>query len=314
MLLGLCSSHWSVVWFILELNTISICYLILLDIRKVKINDSSVFFYYLVQVFSSFILVCRVFLFSIFYFSLVLMLMVFLKMGGWPLHLWYIKIFDKLDMSYNSIIFLSTLQKVLPIFILSFFLFSPLLFYLFSFFCFWTIFISIIYLFYGDCLSFKSIIALSSLNSNGWMFLSLVSSLAVYFIFFFLYSFSLLVVLLYSFSSLLKNSFIVGIISFISILLFSSLGGLPPFTIFWGKLLVVKFLLLSYFPFELIFFIIIGSCLVLYYYMYIFLIDCMTGFVKNNISISLGLDYYLNFVFTVSLFSFLGIFSYLLYS
>lgn len=308
--LGLCRSHWSVLWFFLEVNTLRFCYILLLDLISKNVKDNSSFFYFLIQVFSSFMMIRIIFLFRRVYFSVIFILIIFFKMGGWPLHLWYIKVFNKLFLGFNSILFLSTIQKILPIFILSFFLFDLFNFYLFVFLSFWTILSSLVVLGGRDFFSLKRVIALSSLNSNGWMFFSLYSSLVLYSLFFLLYSFSLILVLLYSYSGGCKNTFNFGLNSFISIFLFSSLGGLPPLSIFWGKMIVVKMIILRSFPTEIVFFIVLGSCLILYFYMFMYLNDSITSFIKRGYSFFHGIFYYLSYSFLIVFISFLSLFSF----
>jgi NADH:ubiquinone oxidoreductase subunit 2 (subunit N) len=49
----------------------------------------------------------------------------------------------------------------------------------------------------------------------------------------------------------------------------ANIGGIPPLTIFWGKILVIKTLLESGFPTEIVLVIIALACFFLYFYMWI---------------------------------------------
>lgn len=139
------------------------------------------------------------------------------------------------------------------------------------------------------------------------MFLSIYSSVILYRLFFTLYSFSLILVLLYSYSRDKKNKFNLGLNSLMSVFLFSSLGGLPPLSMFWGKIMVVKFIILRFFPIETIFFIVLGSCLILYFYIFMYLNDSLTIFIKRGYSFFQGFFHFLNYIFLIIFISFLGL-------
>ena len=136
----------------------------------------------------------------------------------------------------KTFLILLTIQKILPIVLLSFLNINLLL--LFTIIIFMTLLTSIINL--KKTSSIKRILGLSSLNNNSWFMISFFLSIKIFFLFLLFYSLSLIVLLKYLIK--IKNYKIKMLIRFwLIILLVSNIGGIPPFSLFWIKSIILKF-------------------------------------------------------------------------
>ena len=146
-------------WFLLELNTVS--FIIILIKRNNYIFDQRIIKYFLFQAITSIFLFLR---FSNKYFADYLVrLFIFMKLGIFPFHLWFINILKDLDPL--KLIILSTTQKVLP--------FRLYQFLEFRFFSHWVLFLSIVGgSLYGRVqIKLINIFGASSIYSTSWVVL-----------------------------------------------------------------------------------------------------------------------------------------------
>ena len=221
------------IWLIIEINTI----LFLSILCSSSAGRKRIIKYFLIQAAASITIVLSLLLVSSnTTFSLLLAQgSLVIKLGAIPGHIWYISIIQ--DLRWLNIFILSTIQKIIPLRILS--RLSPH----FAI----TVFILISRL--GGLLgtksrSIKRLLAYSGVLNVGWLLGSTMSINS--FLFFFLcYFFTIrgVVHILSSNESALmldsKSGFSSADTIFIGALLLS-LAGLPPFINFWAKLLVLK--------------------------------------------------------------------------
>lgn len=198
---------------------------------------SQLILYFLIQALSSFLL-----LISYIYYSRVLItLSLLLKLSIFPFFIWYINVAYRFP---NFILWLvSTLHKLPPILIIKSFtlpIFSDLLWLSILF----TLLIrGIIMLSVNDI---RIVLVISSIGNNSWFILSQMVRLAVFLRFLLFYSFRLFIVL-HTFNSLSKpisqSSFYSSSYPLAFWVLFIS--GMPPFPIFYLKVVVILGLLTS---------------------------------------------------------------------
>jgi NADH:ubiquinone oxidoreductase subunit 2 (subunit N) len=265
-LIGICRTHWLMVWLTLEVNTLAICYKIAKEKKLEKNTERRTFLYYLIQVLASLIIVATASQEINTITQIILIIGVLIKMGAWPLHLWYIKLIESITINDLSLIVIITWQKILPVVILSLMNNSGGTIILVIILATVSIVTPAVNL--KPSSSVKRILALSSLNNNGWLILSSLCSIVLFYTFLLLYSISLLTTLKF-FKRLKLKNFKKQATFWTTLVVVANIGGIPPLTIFWGKILVIKTLLESGFPTEIVLVIIALACFFLYFYMWI---------------------------------------------
>lgn len=194
--------------------------------------------YFLIQTLSSF----TILLSYIYDVSLIITVSMLLKLSIFPFYAWYINVSYRFP---NFILWLSrTLHKVPIILMLIRFhlnLYIPLL---------W-ISILLTVLIRGIMIimvvDLRMLLVISSVGNNSWFIISQMSSLAIFLLFFTVYSLSLFIILL-SFKGMSKPSPLSRPSSYpytLSIWVLS-LSGIPPFPLFYFKILVIYFYTTSY--------------------------------------------------------------------
>nr|YP_009131215.1 NADH dehydrogenase subunit 2 [Cyanoplax caverna]AIA77064.1 NADH dehydrogenase subunit 2 [Cyanoplax caverna] len=276
-ILSLSSLSWFGVWLGMELNLLGIIP-IMAQKGTMESSESSTK-YFVVQASGSGIFFVSAILMSWNYLnwnlgslysftSSDLMLMSLLyKMGAAPFHFWIPSVMSGL--SWDANLFLLTWQKITPLGIISTFLDFSSDMLLFLVIC------SSVFGGIGGInqTSVRSMIAYSSIIHTGWMLSIAKVSLLISYLYFFLYFMIVmfLIILLLNKEASTMTSFsnvffwdFSSRLYFVFILL--SLGGLPPFLGFFGKLLVFMFLT-SVGKFTVGVILILGSILSLYYYL-----------------------------------------------
>lgn len=114
----------------------------------------------------------------------------------------------------------------------------------------------------------KTIMALSSLNNNGWLIIGMLCSPKLCLYFLCLYTLSLKVALK-TFEKITVKRKIIGIKFWEWILITINLGGLPPLSMFWAKLIIIKIIIRSNLPFEVCLILIASAAYILYHYIWI---------------------------------------------
>nr|YP_010164373.1 NADH dehydrogenase subunit 2 [Scyra compressipes]QRM82011.1 NADH dehydrogenase subunit 2 [Scyra compressipes] len=256
-------------WLGLELNLLSFIPLI-----SMKINSflsEAALKYFLIQALGSATLIMASSLYlSLENFSfLLIVLSLLLKLGAAPFYFWFPQVIKGLY--WPQVVILLTIQKIAPMVLLSYFMFSSLInkMLLLS-----SILSAIVGALGGlNTLNLRKIIAFSSINHMSWMLIALIINFSLWFLYFFIYSIiaSSLVVLFnlqqsYFFSDIFNYYQPKSFFSFINPLALLSLGGLPPFTGFIPKWIIIQAMLQSHMYITLLF--LLSSALVtLYYYL-----------------------------------------------
>nr|YP_010937255.1 NADH dehydrogenase subunit 2 [Ixodes loricatus]WKW95212.1 NADH dehydrogenase subunit 2 [Ixodes loricatus] len=284
ILMAISSSFWFAFWMALEINM-----MIFIPMMNSKnfLSSNSMIYYYMIQSMAS-----SLFFFSSifsFYFNnkifiLIIVFSMMIKLAAAPLHSWYPQISDGLN--YFSFFILSTMQKMIPLFIITFYnSVSIIIFIIFS---------SLIGSLGGfNQTSLKKILAYSSITHLSWILTLIMMSQNFWVIYFLIYSFILLKIIFL----LKKNEFslIVNLnlmkVPFLEKLflltLLLSLGGMPPFLGFLTKWMSV-ILIVKKLPLILLF-LIMSSLVNLFFYTRLMfpLVLNFNILMKTHLSISL---------------------------
>lgn len=171
------------------------------------------------------------------YFSDIGAISMCLKLGAAPLHGWFISILK--TCSLRVLFFLSTIQKILPLLVCFNLWLKPWLLVILSAITFILILLST-----PGVVNINKILGLSSVMNLIWFLLSVQTSYLTFFLFFIVYT-SILLCLILVLLNLIVTRFIeLGGVSVrqktLLVYLFISLGGIPPFLGFLGKICVLK--------------------------------------------------------------------------
>ena len=269
VLLAISSSSWFGVWIGLELNLIRFIPLI-----ANKINpyfSEAALKYFLVQALAStFIIISRSLLLIFIDLSYYLILIALLiKLGAAPFHFWFPQIIEGL--AWSQTIILITIQKLAPIFLISYLITNSNLVS--------TIILSrILTALVGalgglNIIKLRKIIAFSSINHISWILIAVSISETIWLTYFLFYSLiSTSVVLLFQTTHLFSLHNITNlnfnnslfILTFPTSLL--SLGGLPPFSGFLPKWIIIQTIITKGLIVPLAF-LLISSLITLYFYL-----------------------------------------------
>nr|YP_011010524.1 NADH dehydrogenase subunit 2 [Haloveloides sundaensis]WPW47165.1 NADH dehydrogenase subunit 2 [Haloveloides sundaensis] len=243
------SENWFSMWMGLEINMLS--FIPILKKEKSKNSSEAKMMYFLIQSLSSI-----VFLFTIIMTpttmylnqmntSMMLMNMaMFMKMGMAPMHMWFINMMNKI--SWDNCLILMTWQKIGPMFMLTNMNTSKMMIMIMA------IFSAMVGAIGGiNQTSMKKILAFSSVNHMGWMFICMKYDNEMWIKYLIIYSLLLVPLVMF----LKKNS-----INYINqmtinmksnmqkmniIIMMMSIGGLPPFIGFLPKWMVIQSILPS---------------------------------------------------------------------
>nr|YP_009485604.1 NADH dehydrogenase subunit 2 [Acanthaspis cincticrus]ASK05194.1 NADH dehydrogenase subunit 2 [Acanthaspis cincticrus]AVZ00740.1 NADH dehydrogenase subunit 2 [Acanthaspis cincticrus] len=271
-LLTLSSETWLGMWMGLEMNLIA--FIPILYKSKNIMASESCMIYFLIQSLGSILMLVSVlsnslitmsqFVIDYFFYS-TLMFSMFIKLGVPPFHFWFPEILDK--MSWIDCMILMTWQKIAPLSILS--LVSdksnmlPVI-----------IILSTITGAIGGLnqTSLRKIMGYSSINHMGWMIACMKFSNELWMKYLVIYSI-ILMMMIYTFntySSYTINQFTSTMSSFMEksliIILFMSLGGLPPFLGFLPKWMVIQELIYSN-SYTMLMIMIMSVLITLFYYL-----------------------------------------------
>lgn len=295
------------VWIGLEINLLSFIPLIIN--RNNLITTEAALKYFLNQVLASLVLLFLIifiinnFIFIFFNniyrrFMNLIICTILIKIGAAPFHFWLPQVIDKIRWINN--LFLITIQKIAPIIILSYIINSIFLRLI-------VVFNIIIRAIRGfNQTSLRKIIAFSSINHIGWIFIGLIFNDALWLNYFIFYRlFSIAIVLIFKRFNLffIKQTFSLKINYLQKILIFCSflsLGGLPPFLGFFPKWTIIQFL--TRFNIPLLVIIVFCSLVILYFYLRI----CYSAFILyNDFNIWKIINLKINFLILLNLFTIL---------
>nr|YP_010636272.1 NADH dehydrogenase subunit 2 [Xeruca formosensis]WBQ48741.1 NADH dehydrogenase subunit 2 [Xeruca formosensis] len=309
--ISISSPSWFGVWVGLELNLMS--FIPLISLKMNSYFSEAALKYFLIQAMGSALLISSSFLFiSLTSISLSLILFsLLLKMGSAPFHFWFPQVME--GILWPQVFLLSTIQKVAPLTLISYLMVSEMLSKL-------TILTAISSAVIGalgglNLMLLRKIIAFSSINHLSWMLIAVSMSDTFWLFYFLIYSLILLSITsmffslqTYTLPSLIKSnqnsSFFPLLISFN----FLSLSGLPPFTGFVPKWMLIQ-IMLNQKLFLPIFFLLFSALITLYFYLriiipFILIIGPKMSFNKKFKSFTLSTPS----VIIKTLFNFLGLF------
>nr|UBU97792.1 NADH dehydrogenase subunit 2 [Dardanus aspersus] len=241
-LLSISSTSWFGAWIGLELNLLS--FIPIMITMNDQYSSEAALKYFLIQALGSSLVMTTVALMMLYNEQIYILLFsaLALKLGAAPFHFWFPEVMSEL--SWPKAIILMTIQKVAPLFLLCYLASEELIskyFYAFA-----LISAAMGALGGLNQTSLRKIMAFSSINHMGWLLISALiseSMMIMYFLFYCLISFSVVITFQYGqmfhFKHLMtaKTSTSIKILAFMSLL---SLGGLPPFTGFFPKWMVIQ--------------------------------------------------------------------------
>nr|ACI29352.1 NADH dehydrogenase subunit 2 [Myrmeleon immaculatus] len=245
-IISISSNSWLGAWMGLEINLLSFIPL-LTNLKSLTSTESSLK-YFIVQALASTTLLFVILVMSFyqnFYFeynshlNIILNSALLMKMGAAPFHAWFPEVMEGLNWLMSFI--LMTWQKIAPMILISYCLLNEFIF-----------FIIIISIFVGSVGGFnqtnlRSLMAYSSINHLGWMLSSLFISINYWIMYFTFYSILSLSIVysfyqlnIFYFSQIFSNLTNNPILKFSLFCNFLSLGGLPPFTGFLPKWIIIQ--------------------------------------------------------------------------
>jgi len=251
------------IWIRLELNILRFLPIISSK-ENVEIENSIK--YFLIQRWASITFLIRFFFFFVVNnnFFILINLRLFIKLGISPFHSWFISILK--TSSLNTLFILSTLQKIIPLIIIFNTKVNSILILI-------VIFLTLIFILslLPSTININKVLALSSINNIIWLIISTLFSLKIILLFISVYIYILLgVVIIYNFYSLSVFNQINSIVfldKFSILMIFISLGGMPPLLGFLSKMLILKILISNFIRMVLVFIIVMSSLLLLYFYL-----------------------------------------------
>lgn len=272
-IISISSSSWLGIWIGLEINLLSFIPLII-DNKNILSRESAIK-YFLTQTFASliFLFVSIIYIIKfnllfnlhhLLYQNLIINSTILLKIGAAPFHFWFPNVIEGLSW-INSFILL-TWQKLAPLIILSYSLFSEILY----------IFIGLSTLIGAigglNQTSLRKILAYSSINHIGWLLTALLFNNILWLIYFTLYviiNFSIILIFymlnLFNVNQIFIFNNTFPILKFCLLINFLSLGGLPPFLGFFPKWIIIENLISTNNLF-ILFFIVIIALVTLFFY------------------------------------------------
>nr|QKY63779.1 NADH dehydrogenase subunit 2 [Dipetalogaster maximus] len=265
------SDTWLGMWMGLEMNLIS--FIPLLYKSKNMASSESCMIYFLIQSLGSMLMLISVLLNSSImispimgeeFINMALMLSMMIKLGVPPFHFWFPEILEK--MSWVNCTILMTWQKIAPLCVLSYIINSPILPIII------TLTVTVGAIGGLNQTSLRKILGYSSINHMGWMIACMKFNNEFWMKYLIIYSIIVIMMttLFNSYSSFFINQMVNSSPTFMEksliIILFLSLGGLPPFIGFMPKWLVIQSMISS--NSAMVMFIMVMSALItLFYYL-----------------------------------------------
>jgi len=268
-LLSISSSSWFGAWIGLELNLISFIPLITIKINS-YFSEAAIKYFLIQALASAFIIISRCLYMSFTLLSSALIsVALLLKLGAAPCHFWFPQVIQGL--SWIQVIILISIQKLAPIFLISYLMTSPALVQI-------IILSAILSAFIGavgglNLIRLRKIIAFSSINHISWILISISLNDIIWILYFSLYVVisSSVIGLFHSLQAsnipdLLNSNHLTSILTLVVPLRLLSLGGLPPFTGFVPKWIVIQIIVINkiFIP---LFFLLLSALITLYFYL-----------------------------------------------
>nr|YP_010579350.1 NADH dehydrogenase subunit 2 [Charybdis annulata]UBD09515.1 NADH dehydrogenase subunit 2 [Charybdis annulata] len=307
-LLSISSTSWFGAWLGLELNLLS--FIPMISTKLCPFLSEAAIKYFLVQALASTILIMSTSMHMHtpdFSYSLILISLM-IKLGAAPLHFWFPQVIEGL--SWPQAFILLTVQKVAPMFLISYLTFTPAL----------TLMIismallsSVIGATGGlNVMKLRKLMAFSSINHMSWMLIAMSLNDMMWLVYFLFYCFTSgsVIILLYSthtysISQILNPNNKSTILSLLIPMNLLSLGGLPPFLGFIPKWIMIQLFSSKTMIFILLV-LLISSLITLYFYLRLFIPMILLSFSSLSSSIKSTLNFSPSYMLIIS--SFLNLF------
>nr|YP_009558826.1 NADH dehydrogenase subunit 2 [Nanosesarma minutum]QBA83273.1 NADH dehydrogenase subunit 2 [Nanosesarma minutum] len=294
-IISISSSSWFGAWIGLELNMLSFVPLITLKMNSYY--SEAALKYFLIQALGSSLFISSSFLSIMFFYIsyIFILLALLLKLGSAPFHFWFPQVMEGLN--WPQIFLLMSIQKLAPMILLSYLLINNFMTKLIILFAILSAMVGAL----GglNLLQLRKILAFSSINHISWMMIAILTGDIFWFIYFIIYMFILLSITsmfynlqVFTFSSIIQsnqNSILHSILISFNLL---SLGGLPPFTGFIPKWMLIQ-MMVNFNMYIPLFFLLVSALITLYFYlriiiMFILLLNPIMNFNMKYKSITLN--------------------------
>nr|YP_009439701.1 NADH dehydrogenase subunit 2 [Charybdis natator]ATG83221.1 NADH dehydrogenase subunit 2 [Charybdis natator] len=272
-LLSISSTSWFGAWLGLELNLLS--FIPLITTKLCPFLSEAAIKYFLVQALASTILIMSssMYMYNVdFSYSLILISLM-IKLGAAPVHFWFPQVIEGL--SWPQAFILLTIQKVAPMFLISYLTFIPMLTLMITF---MALLSSVVGAVGGlNVMKLRKLMAFSSINHMSWMLIAMSLNDMMWLAYFLFYCFTSgsVIILLYSthtysVSNILNQNNKSAILSLLIPMNLLSLGGLPPFLGFIPKWMMIQLFSSKMMIFVLLI-LLISSLITLYFYLRLFI-------------------------------------------
>nr|YP_010535623.1 NADH dehydrogenase subunit 2 [Alectorobius peropteryx]UYB78496.1 NADH dehydrogenase subunit 2 [Alectorobius peropteryx]UYB78509.1 NADH dehydrogenase subunit 2 [Alectorobius peropteryx] len=277
LFIAMSSSSLFFLWISLEVNMMSFIPLMYL---KNSLTMNSIVLYFLVQSFASSIYIFSIsmYLFNpplMKFLPILISLSMLMKLGAAPFHMWFPQVSEGL--SFNSFTILLTIQKMIPLHILSIFKNNVL---------FISIILSALIGSLGgfNQFSLRKILSFSSISHLSWMLTLLMFNSNFWMIYLFIYSLIMKLMMFpinfYMMNYINYNKKINNNTSMLIIISFLSLGGMPPTMGFMMKWLSLK--IIASYSLTMAIPLIISSLINLFFYLRLIYVFLLKNMINNK--------------------------------
>nr|YP_010155132.1 NADH dehydrogenase subunit 2 [Oregonia gracilis]QQX28750.1 NADH dehydrogenase subunit 2 [Oregonia gracilis] len=269
LILSISSSSFFGAWIGLELNLLS--FIPLIAIKMNSYSSEAALKYFLIQALASSLIIMSTSLTFTYPYasSFIILMSLLLKLGAAPFHFWFPQVM--MGLIWPQVIILMILQKIAPMLLISYLMNNDLISktLILS-----AIFSALIGALGGlNNMNLRKIMAFSSINHMSWMFMALTISETMWLMYFIFYSaVSLSVILLfnylqvYNFSSMSTLSPLTSLTPLVVPMALLSMGGLPPFTGFIPKWILIQVMISSN-MIPTLFFLLTSALITLFFYL-----------------------------------------------
>nr|WNO18628.1 NADH dehydrogenase subunit 2 [Tagiades gana gana] len=307
--ISISSNSWMGCWIGLEINLLS--FIPLISNSNNLFSSEASLKYFLTQSIASINFLFSILLKMIYmknfeinnFFSILINSSLLMKMGSAPFHFWFPNIIEGL--SWLNCFILMTWQKITPMILLSYY-------FNMNFLMFIMMINTVIGAISGiNQTSLRKLMSFSSINNLGWMLFAIMISESLWLIYFFLYSFLVMILcfLFYNMNTYFINQLFMFnmnfLLKFLLLINFLSLGGLPPFLGFFPKWMIINFMILNKF-FIMTFIFIMMSLITLFFYIRIIYSCILINYLKLKWFKIYFKNNYFTFIAFNSLISILG--------
>uniref|UniRef100_UPI003002CB47 NADH dehydrogenase subunit 2 n=1 Tax=Gonypeta brunneri TaxID=2909294 RepID=UPI003002CB47 len=274
VLISLCANSWMGAWMGLEINMLS--FIPLLSSNKNMFSTEASLKYFLIQAIASstllFTILMKTSIIEMFYlyknspWNNFMMIPLLMKMACAPFHWWLPSVMEGL--SWMNCFIILSIQKIAPMMLISYLLTNNIFIQMM------IISTAIIGAVGGlNQISLRKILAYSSINHIGWMIMTTIMGINLWWMYFIIYMINIMMVI--TMTTMMNVSYIsqtfnsmnqkktIKFTMFISML---SLGGLPPFIGFFPKWIIIYFMAQNL-MITTSMILIMTSLLTLYYYL-----------------------------------------------